>query len=50
MDNIIHASKARGIDVGVMDAAKSIVRQAIDRGYGKQDFSRLAELIRNPSA
>ncbi|MGW9124256.1 imine reductase family protein [Paenibacillus chitinolyticus] len=47
MDNIIHASKARGIDVGVLDAAKSIVPQAIDLGYGKQDFSRLAELFGN---
>lgn len=50
MDNIIQASKVRGIDVGVLDAAKSIVRQAIDLGYGKQEFSRLAELIRKPSA
>lgn len=46
MDNIIYASKARGIEVGVLTAAKNLVRQAIDLGYGKQDFSRLAELIR----
>lgn len=50
MDNIIHASKARGIDVEVLEAAKSLVRQAVDLGYGKQDFSRLAELIRRPTA
>lgn len=48
MDNIIHASKARGIEVGVLIAAKNLVRQAIDLGYGKQDFSYLAELIRKP--
>ncbi|WP_426449502.1 NAD(P)-dependent oxidoreductase [Paenibacillus sp. S-38] len=49
MDHIIEASADHGIDAGVMKAAGAWVRTAVDRGYGKDDFSRLAALLEKTS-
>lgn len=51
MDHIIHAAKSNGIDASVLSAARAIAQQAIDAGYGNDDFSRLTELLqRKPLA
>ncbi|MXQ52458.1 NAD(P)-dependent oxidoreductase [Shimazuella alba] len=43
MKHIIHAAKAHHLDVSVLSAAKHIAQKAIDKGHGKDGFSRLIE-------
>lgn len=49
MQNIITASRESGIDVSIMSEVKALVDKAVELGYGAQDFSRLAEIIRQGS-
>ncbi|GAA3142206.1 NAD(P)-binding domain-containing protein [Planomonospora alba] len=46
MEHIVHASRARGLDTGVLEAARSVARRAIDAGHGTDGFSRLVETLR----
>ncbi|WP_449062563.1 NAD(P)-dependent oxidoreductase [Planomonospora algeriensis] len=48
LEHIVHASRARGLDTGVLDAATAVARRAIDIGHGSDSFSRLAEVIGTP--
>ncbi|WP_436758971.1 NAD(P)-dependent oxidoreductase [Streptosporangium sp. V21-05] len=48
MEHIVHAAQARGIDTGVLNAARAVARRAIDAGRGGDSFSRLAEVLRRP--
>ncbi|MFE3144527.1 NAD(P)-dependent oxidoreductase [Streptomyces scopuliridis] len=50
MDHIIHAARARGLETGVLSAARDIARQAIDAGHGSDGYSRLAEVLGRPVA
>ncbi|MDO3677172.1 NAD(P)-dependent oxidoreductase [Paenibacillus ehimensis] len=50
MEHIIHVAQARGIDAGVLSAAHTVARRAIDAGQGTDGFSLLAELFGKPSA
>lgn len=50
MEHIIQTSRHHGIDDSVLSAAQAIARQAIDSGHGKDNFSRLFEVLRKPSA
>ncbi|MEU8378423.1 NAD(P)-binding domain-containing protein [Streptosporangium sp. NPDC048865] len=48
MEHIIHASRARGIDAGVLSAAHAVARRAVDSGRGGESFSRLVEVLGEP--
>nr|BFE85262.1 hypothetical protein GCM10020093_078630 [Planobispora longispora] len=50
MEHIAHVSHARGLDTGVMDAARAAARRAVEAGHGGDSFSRLAETLAGPSA
>ncbi|MEU1815986.1 NAD(P)-binding domain-containing protein [Streptomyces roseifaciens] len=50
MEHIIHASEDRGIDAGVLKAAKAIAQRAVEAGHGSDGFSRLTEVLGRPSA
>ncbi|MER7130215.1 NAD(P)-dependent oxidoreductase [Streptosporangium saharense] len=45
MDHIAHASRTRGLDTGVIDAARAVARRAVEAGHGDDSFSRLTETI-----
>ncbi|MEU9835202.1 NAD(P)-binding domain-containing protein [Streptosporangium sp. NPDC048047] len=49
MEHIVHASRARGLDTGVLDAAVAVARRAVDAGHGGDGFSRLTEVIASPA-
>ncbi|MET8048270.1 MULTISPECIES: NAD(P)-dependent oxidoreductase [unclassified Streptosporangium] len=49
MAHIIHAAQTRGIDTGVLSAARAVTRRAIDAGHGDDSFSRLAEVLGRPT-
>lgn len=38
-----------GIDVSVLSAVMAVAKQAINDGYGNDNFSRLTELLRKPT-
>ncbi|MBB5850008.1 NAD(P)-dependent oxidoreductase [Amycolatopsis umgeniensis] len=44
MDHILDAIRERNLDNGVLTAARTQVRQAIDAGHGSEGFGRLAAL------
>ncbi|WP_370026946.1 hypothetical protein [Planotetraspora sp. GP83] len=46
MEHIIHVAQARGLDVGVLSAARAVTQRAIDAGYGSDGFSRLTQILR----
>ncbi|MEU4407462.1 NAD(P)-binding domain-containing protein [Streptosporangium sp. NPDC023963] len=48
MEHIIHAAQARGIDTGVLSAARAVALRAVDAGQGGDGFSRLAEVLGRP--
>ncbi|GGX61905.1 NAD(P)-dependent oxidoreductase [Streptomyces hiroshimensis] len=50
MEHIIHASEDRGIDAGVLKAAKATALRAIEEGHGADGFARLTEVLGRPSA
>ncbi|MCC3769959.1 NAD(P)-dependent oxidoreductase [Streptomyces sp. UNOC14_S4] len=50
MEHIIHAADDRGIDTGILRAAKAIAQRAVDEGHGSDGFSRLTEVLGRPSA
>lgn len=45
MDHIIHAAEDRGIDTGVLRAARAVAQRAIDEGNGTDGIERLAEVL-----
>ncbi|MGK5638215.1 NAD(P)-dependent oxidoreductase [Streptomyces sp. URMC 126] len=46
IEHVLHASAARGLDTGVLDAALAVARRTIDEGYGRDDFSRVVDTVR----
>ncbi|MFJ9028419.1 NAD(P)-dependent oxidoreductase [Streptomyces sp. NPDC102274] len=50
MDHIIDAARARGLETGVLSAARDVARRAIDAGHGSDSYSRLAEVLGRPVA
>ena len=44
MDHILDAVRAKGLDDGVLSAARAEVQRAIDAGYGSEGFGRLVAL------
>ncbi|GAB3745077.1 NAD(P)-binding domain-containing protein [Amycolatopsis oliviviridis] len=44
MDHILDAIRARGLDNGVLSAARAEAQRAIDAGHGEDGFGRLAAL------
>lgn len=44
MDHVLSAVRAKGLDNGVLSAARAEVQRAIDAGYGSSGFARLAAL------
>ncbi|MQA11635.1 MAG: NAD(P)-dependent oxidoreductase [Pseudonocardiaceae bacterium] len=44
MDHILSAIREKGLDDGVLGAARAEVQRAIDAGYGSEGFGRLAAL------
>ncbi len=50
MEHIIHAAEDRGIDAGVLRAARATARRAVAEGHGDDGFSRLTEVLGRPSA
>jgi 3-hydroxyisobutyrate dehydrogenase-like beta-hydroxyacid dehydrogenase len=49
IEHIIHAAEQRGIDTGVLAAARTIAQRAIDAGHGEDGFSRLTETLSAPA-
>jgi 3-hydroxyisobutyrate dehydrogenase-like beta-hydroxyacid dehydrogenase len=49
IEHIIHASEQRGLDTGVLAAARTIAQRAIDAGHGEDGFSRLTETLSVPA-
>ncbi|WP_129662656.1 NAD(P)-dependent oxidoreductase [Phytoactinopolyspora endophytica] len=45
MEHIVHAAHQRGIDAGVIEAAKAVADRAIDDGHGQDGFARLVETL-----
>ncbi|MBB4935000.1 3-hydroxyisobutyrate dehydrogenase-like beta-hydroxyacid dehydrogenase [Lipingzhangella halophila] len=43
MEHIIHAAHARGIDAGVLEAAKGTADRAIAAGHGEDGFARMVD-------
>lgn len=50
LHHIVVASRARGIDPRVPDAVASLVDDAVAAGHGRDGFSRVIDLLRNPVA
>ncbi|MYS82324.1 NAD(P)-dependent oxidoreductase [Embleya scabrispora] len=48
IDHILTAAKARGLDVGVLEAVKHLTDRTIARGHGSDGFTATIETIRNP--
>ncbi|MET9295485.1 NAD(P)-binding domain-containing protein [Streptomyces sp. NPDC003077] len=45
MDHIMHAAEGRGLDVGMLKAAKATAQRAIDAGRGGDGFSLLVDVL-----
>ncbi|MFC3999089.1 NAD(P)-dependent oxidoreductase [Nocardiopsis sediminis] len=45
MEHVVHATRARGLDDGVISAATAVARRGIDAGHGADSVSRLTELL-----
>lgn len=50
VDHIVHASEARGIDAATPELVQSLLRGAIERGHGRDGFTRIVEQLRHPAA
>ncbi len=50
IDHVIHAADDRGMDTGVLRAARAVARRAIDEGHGTDGIERLAEVLGRPAA
>jgi hypothetical protein len=49
IEHIIHAAEQRGLDTGVLAAARTIAQPAIGAGHGEDGFSRLTETLLAPA-
>ncbi|MGC0422992.1 NAD(P)-dependent oxidoreductase [Embleya sp. AB8] len=47
IEHIVTAAKTRGLDVGVLEAIKSVTDRAIARGHGGDSFASTIEVIRS---
>lgn len=45
VEHIIRAAKARGLDTGMLSAAKDLADRAIESGHGEDSFARLVETV-----
>ncbi|GAA3739452.1 3-hydroxyisobutyrate dehydrogenase-like beta-hydroxyacid dehydrogenase [Spinactinospora alkalitolerans] len=45
IEHIVHAAKARGLDTGVLSAAKDLADRAIAAEHGEDSFARLVETV-----
>ncbi|GAA4682077.1 NAD(P)-dependent oxidoreductase [Streptomyces youssoufiensis] len=50
IDHVIHAADDRGMDTGVLRAARAVAQRAIDEGNGTDGIERLAEVLGRPAA
>jgi len=50
LDHIVEASAARGIDTSVPATVRTLVRAAVAAGHGDDSFSRVIDVLRQPSA
>lgn len=50
LDHIVRASEARGVDTAVPGVVRSLLREAVDRGHGRDGFTRVVEQLRHPAA
>ncbi|MFT2019464.1 NAD(P)-dependent oxidoreductase [Streptomyces sp. 796.1] len=48
IDHVIQASDDRGIDAGVLRAARAVHQRAIDEGHGTDGIERIAEVLGRP--
>ena len=49
LDHIVAASAARGFDTSVPDLPRALARAAVGRGHGRDGFSRVIDVLRDPS-
>lgn len=45
LEHVVAASRARGVDPRPAEAARSLAREAVDAGYGKDGFARVFDLL-----
>lgn len=50
LDHIVEASAARGIDTSVPEVTRSLIRAAVAAGHGRDSFSRVIDVLRQPTA
>ncbi|WEV27024.1 NAD(P)-binding domain-containing protein [Streptomyces sp. 71268] len=50
IEHVIHAADDRGMDTGVLRAARAVAQRAIDEGHGTDGIERLAEVLGRPAA
>ncbi|MGB3351206.1 MAG: NAD(P)-binding domain-containing protein [Mycobacterium sp.] len=46
--DIVEASRAQGIDTGLIDSMQRLIRRQVESGHGADGFARIIESIRNP--
>jgi 3-hydroxyisobutyrate dehydrogenase-like beta-hydroxyacid dehydrogenase len=49
LEHIVATSEARGIDSSVARVPRDLARAAVDRGHGRDNFSRVVDVLRTPS-
>jgi hypothetical protein len=50
LDHIVETSEAFGIDTTVPEMPRVLVKSAIARGFGRDGFSRIVDILRSPGA
>ncbi|MFE5853143.1 NAD(P)-dependent oxidoreductase [Streptomyces sp. NPDC056500] len=48
VDHILHAARARGLDVSHLEAIKAVADRAVERGHGADDWTSTIEAVLNP--
>ena len=46
LDHIVQVAAESGVDTGMVEALRRVVRRAVQDGYGEDDFSRVVPLLR----
>lgn len=49
MEHIVQTSRARGLRADLPELVRSLLAEAVDRGHGKDGFSRVVDLLRTPA-
>ena len=49
LEHIVATSRARGVDERLPEVSRALARAAVDRGYGKDGYARVFDLLTSPA-